>query len=383
MTDLLEAARALAPVISERAAETEAARCVPHDLAAELAAAGFFRLYVPASLGGPEADPLTAFQVVETLCAADGSTGWTSFILNTSFFSSWLDPGVAKELLATKPGSGMAGLFGPLGRAVPDGPDAFRVTGRWPFNSGSPHASWFCQGAFVFDGDAPRMLDAGMPDWRFVFIPASDSEILDTWHVSGLRGTASNDVTSTDVLVPEDHTTNPIFRRAPHDGTLFRWSFFAMLSTLMVGFPLGVARRALDEFTALAATKSRGSGVPLADTDAVAMAILRAEGTLRAARALVVETIGEAWDTALRGDGLTPQQRARLRMAAMNGMRAGLDVTNTAFALAGGGALFDDSPLQRCWRDIHAGSHHIFFSDDHVLKTGRVWLGRPTDDWIV
>jgi alkylation response protein AidB-like acyl-CoA dehydrogenase len=227
------------------------------------------------------------------------------------------------------------------------------------------------------------MLDAGMPDWRFVFIPAADSEILDTWHVSGLRGTASNDVKSTDVRVPEEHTTNPIFRPAPHDGTLFRWSFFAMLSTLMAGFPLGVARRALDEFTALAATKSRGSGVPLADTDAVAMAILRAEGTLRAARAFVLETIGEAWDTALRGDGLTPQQRAQLRMAAMNSMRAGLDVTNTAFALAGGGALFDDSPLQRCWRDIHAGSHHIFFSDDHTLKTGRVWLGRPTDDWIV
>lgn len=383
MTDLLETARVLAPVISERAAETEAARCVPDDLAAELAAARFFRLYVPASLGGAEADPLTAMQVVETLCAADGSTGWTSFILNTSFFTSWLDPAVAKELLLTRPDSGMAGMFAPMGRAIPDGPGALRVTGRWPFNSGSPHASWFCQGAFVFDGDTPRMLGEGRPDWRFVFIPAADSEILDTWHVSGLRGTASNDVTSTDVRVPEEHTANPVFNQAPHDGALFRWSFFGMLSSLMVGFPLGVARRALDEFTVLASAKSRGSGVPLADTDAVAIAITRAEGTLRAARAFAVEVIGEAWDQALRGDGLTPRQRASLRMAALNAMRAGLDVTNEVFAKAGGGALYEGSPLQRCWRDIHAGSHHIFFSDDHTLKTGRVWLGRPTDDWIV
>jgi len=380
---MLDDARRLAPVIAERAAETEAARCVPEDLAAELAAAGFFRLYVPASLGGPEVDPFTAFQVVETLAAADGSTGWTSFILNTSFFTSWLDPGVASELLSTKPDSGMAGLFAPIGRAVPEGGNAFRVSGRWPFNSGSPHASWFCQGAFVFDGDAPRMLGEQTPDWRFVFIPAADSEILDTWHVSGLRGTASHDVTSVDVRVPEEHTTNPIFRPAPHDGTLFRWSFFGMLATLMAGFPMGVARRALDEFTTLASTKSRGGGVPLADTDAGAIAIVRGEALLRSARSYVFDVIGEAWDQALRGDGLTPAQRAGLRMAGHNAMRAGLDVTNTVFAMAGGSALYDASPLQRCWRDIHAGSHHIFFSDDHVLKTGRVWLGRPTDDWIV
>jgi alkylation response protein AidB-like acyl-CoA dehydrogenase len=379
----LEAARSLAPTIRERAAETEAERSVPADLADQLAAAGFFRLYVPGSLGGPEADPATAFEVIETLCAADGSTGWTSFILNTSFFTSWLEPAVAKEMLSTVPDSGMAGLFGPLGRAVPDGDGALRLTGRWPFNSGSPHASWFCQGAFVFDGDAPRMLAAGMPDWRFCFVPASDAEILDTWRVSGLRGTASNDVTCTDVRVPDEHTANPIFSTAPHDGPLFRWSFFGALASLMAGFPMGVARRALDEFTTLATTKSRGSAVPLADTDVVALAVVRAEASLRAARAFILEAIGEAWDHAEGGDRITLAQRVALKMAAHNAMRAGLDVVNTVFSLAGGGALYDDSPLQRCWRDINAGSHHIFFSDDHILKTGRAHLGRPTDDWLV
>lgn len=382
-TNVLDEARRLAPVISARASEIEAARCVPDDLAADLAEAGCFRLYVPESLGGPEVDPLIAFQVVETLAEADGSTGWTSFILNTSFFSSWLDPAVAKEMLATKPGSGMAGMFAPIGRAVPDGDGAFRVTGRWPFNSGSPHASWFCQGVLVFDGDAPRMMNETMADWRFTFIPAADSEILDTWHVSGLRGTASHDVVSTDVRVPEEHTTNPVFRPAPHDGALFRWSFFGMLASLMAGFPIGVARRALDEFTAVASTKSRGGGVSLVDTDAGAISIVRAEASLRSARSYIFDVIGEAWDQAQRGDALTVAQRAGLRMAAHNAMRVGVEVTNTVFAMAGGGALYDSSPLQRCWRDIHAGSHHIFFSDDHVLKTGRVLLGRPTDDWLV
>ena len=108
-------------------------------------------------------------------------------ILNTTFFSSWLEPEVARAILETEPSSGMAGMFAPIGRTEPAGDGMVRLTGRYPFNSGSPHASWFCQGAFVTGA-------SGAPEWRFLFLPKSDVEILDTWRVAGLRGTASHDV---------------------------------------------------------------------------------------------------------------------------------------------------------------------------------------------
>ena len=86
MTSLAEV-RGLSAEVMARALETEAARSVPGDLVRKLGSAGIFHLFVPASLGGRQVDPMTACEIVEELSRADGSTGWTSMILNTTFFS--------------------------------------------------------------------------------------------------------------------------------------------------------------------------------------------------------------------------------------------------------------------------------------------------------
>jgi len=86
------------------------------------------------------------------------------------------------------------------------------------------------------------------------------------------------------------------------------------------------------------------------------------------------------------GDGdavtVTADQRVAIRLAAGNAMRAGVDVVDTVFRLAGGGPP-DDSPLQRCWRDIHAGSNYLYFSDNHAAVVGRLLFGLPTrEQWL-
>ena len=370
----LEAVRAFRDEVSDRAAETEAARCVPPDLAHRLGATGVFRMFVPSKLGGDPVDPLTAYAIVAELARADASTGWTSMILNTTFFSSWLEPEVARAILETEPSSGMAGMFAPIGRTEPAGDGMVRLTGRYPFNSGSPHASWFCEGAFVTGV-------SGAPEWRFLFLPKSDVEILDTWRVAGLRGTASHDVLVDGVLVPLDRTASPVFDRAPHDEPHYRWSFFALLGALMAGVPIGVARRALDEFFALAERKSRGGEGSLATEQVTQLAVAQCEGSLRAAASFVEDSIGAAWDTALVGDDISREQRLAIRLAVSHAMRACLDVVDTVFALAGGGALFDDNPLQRCWRDLHAASSHIFFSTSFGAFGGKVLLNQPVEEF--
>jgi alkylation response protein AidB-like acyl-CoA dehydrogenase len=372
----VEAIREFSDEVTARAPETEAGRSVPADLVRKLGAAGVFRLYVPAGLGGQPVDPMTACAIVEELSRADGSTGWTSMILNTSFFSSWLEPAVAHEMLDTDPLAGMAGVFAPIGQVEPAGDGALKLTGRYPFNSGSPHATWFCEGALVPGEDGP-------PAWRFLFMPASDVEILDTWHVAGLRGTASHDVAVTGAIIPLERTANPIFEAAPHDEPHFRWSFFALLASLMAGFPLGVARRALDEFVALASRKSRGGAALLATEQVVHLEVARCEGSLRAARCLMQDVLASAWDTSVAGDRITRDQRLAIRLGLSNAMRAGTEVVDTTFGLAGGSALYDDSPLQRCWRDLHAGRAHLIFSNNHLARGGQLLLGQPTEEWFV
>lgn len=370
----LEEVMTLSDEVSARAAETEAARCVPSDLVHKIEATGVFRMFVPSKVGGDPVDPLTANAIVAELCRADASTGWTSMILNTTFFTAWLEPDVARDILDTEPRSGMAGLFGPIGRVEPAGDGAVRLSGRFPFNSGSPHASWFSQGAFMPGA-------SGAPEWRFLFVPKSDVEILDTWRVAGLRGTASHDVEVRGALVPLERTASPIFERAPHDDPHFRWSFFALLGALMAAVPIGVARRALDEFLALADRKSRGGEGSLATEQVTQLSVARCEGELRAAECFMKDALGSAWDTAVAGDDISREQRLAIRLVASQAMRAGLEVVDTVFALAGGGALYDENPLQRCWRDLHAASSHLFFSPSFGAFGGKVLLGQPADEF--
>jgi alkylation response protein AidB-like acyl-CoA dehydrogenase len=95
----------------------------------------------------------------------------------------------------------------------------------------------------------------------------------------------------------------------------------------------------------------------------------------------VENSIGAAWDAALVGDDISREQRLAIRLAVSHAMRACLDVVDTVFALAGGGALFDDNPLQRCWRDLHAASSHIFFSTSFGAFGGKVLLNQPVEEF--
>ena len=111
------------------------------------------------------------------------------------------------------------------------------------------------------------------------------------------------------------------------------------------------------------------------------LTVARDEGLLRAARSLLFESVESAWQTSLTGDPISREQRLAIRIAATNAMRAGIEIVDSVFALAGGGAVYDDSPLQRCWRDLHAASSHIFFSNSFVSLGGQVLLGQPAEDF--
>jgi alkylation response protein AidB-like acyl-CoA dehydrogenase len=171
------------------------------------------------------------------------------------------------------------------------------------------------------------------------------------------------------------------FEPARHDGPLWRFPFFTLVGTFLVGFPLGVARRALDELAGFAPTKFRPPGPgPIADDGDLQTALTRAEGGLQAARALVFDTIGAMWDSARAGDVPTVEQRARFLLAAQQAMRASIEAVDTVVGFAGVGAMHADHPVQRCFRDIHAAAQHIYFSAAATKRYAKVRLGieQPT-----
>jgi alkylation response protein AidB-like acyl-CoA dehydrogenase len=377
---LLDRLPALAAQFSSRARETEQLATLPADLVAEAKRAGVFTMVMPAALGGLEAPPATLVEVVEELSRADASAGWCTLIGNATSFFAWLDPGIATELLAGQPDISVAASFSPIGRFTPAGPDRYRLTGNWKFMSGCRHADWFFLGGNVMDGDAPRVID-GRPDWRLAVLRPDQVEIIDDWDVAGLCGTGSHALAVRGAEIPEEHMIVPFFEPAPHHGPLWRLPFFTLIGALLVGHPLGVGRRALDEFTTFAATKTRsGATTTIAHEDDAQVALTQAEGDLQSARSFAYDALGDIWNTACQGDVPAVDQRARFLLASVQSMRAAMNAVNTAYTCAGAGAVYTDHPLQRCFRDLHVAAQHVGFSPTAVKRYAKTRLGieQPT-----
>jgi indole-3-acetate monooxygenase len=374
-TSLRETAWSLVDEVSERAGEIERARTLPADLVRRFRAGGLFSMALPAALGGLECEPRTIIEVVERMAWADGSAGWTLLIGQGSGFFAWLDPGVAKELLSGEPAPVVAGSMAPIGRGVPAGNGdggRYELTGRWPFASGCPHADWIVAAFTV-----PPRGEGTAPERRFAFLPPGDVRIIDTWNVAGLRGTGSHDIAVEAAFVPRERTIDPFTEPARHGGPLYS-SLFGFLVTMMAGFPLGVARRALDELHSVAHHKKRQPGAPaLAEEPETQDLVLSGETRVRAARALVLQASGDV-TAAMRATGAAaPEIRARLMAAVHHAMLVAVDVVTAAFHAGGASALYDRHPLQRCFRDIRAARQHVLFGQETAKRLGRMELGLP------
>ena len=370
----------LVPAFQTRADEAERLRTMPADLVIRAKEAGLFRLNLPRSLGGYELEPAATVEILEEISRADGSAGWTLVIGNSTAFFAWLDPVVAKDLIGPQPDFVSTSMWAPLGQATAQ-PGGFTVSGRWPFNSGCPHATWLQVGVLVTESGRPRTLACGAPDWRFAFVPARSAVIEDTWEAMGLCGTGSHHLSLSGVPVPAERLAAPFFEPARHDGPLWRIPLVTLAAMFLAAVPLGIARRALEEFTALAVRKVRGPAAQSIGHDAAAQVELaRAEGALAAARSFVFDAIGGVWDTACRGDEPSLGQRALVLLAANQAVRAATDAVDRVFRLAGADAVFARHPLQRCFRDIHVAGQHILFSvgRDQAFAKVRLDLDQPT-----
>ncbi len=375
----VEAARALAPLLRAHSEDGERNRKLPAEIADALAAGGFFRMLVPASLGGGESDPATFVATVEELSRADAAAGWCIAACATSgMVAAYLDEAAAREVFGD-PRSVSGGVFAPRGRAQSTG-DGYSVSGRWAFASGIDHCDWLMGGCFVLENGAPAMVTEGRPDIRLALFPASDAEVLDTWNVSGLRGTGSHDMEVHDVRVPAARTASLLTDEPLERGPLYAFPVFGLLALAIAGVALGIARAALDDIGDLAGAKTPTlSSRRLAERSATQGGVARAEAALRAARELLYAEIERGWAQARLEGQVDVAQRAALRLAATHATSASAGVVDTAYELGGGSSIYETSPLQRRFRDVHAATQHMLVGPSTWELTGRVLLGLPTE----
>jgi alkylation response protein AidB-like acyl-CoA dehydrogenase len=373
----LEIARALAPRVRARADEIEAERQLPKDLVLDIAQAGLFKVGVPEAEGGLGADIVTTLQVIEEIARADGSAGWCLAMgINTFRQAAQLAPHVRREIFYSNPIGVSAGSANPRGRAVAV-PGGYRVTGHWFFASGCMHSSALHGACKVFDGDEPRRRPNGDQDVRIAFFhPKEKARIIDTWNVSGMRGTGSHDIEVEDLFVPEEHTFSAAERRARVTGPMNRMHGFDLAGCGFCCVGLGVARAALDTFAELAQVKiPRGSSDLLRDRPTVQSEVGKAEAILRSGRALLFDVVEEMWHTVLAKELVTEKQRADLRLAMTHAAQSAATATHMVCKAAGTTSIFMSSPLERYARDAEVVTRHNQLQVVNYEAVGRTTLG--------
>jgi 3-hydroxy-9,10-secoandrosta-1,3,5(10)-triene-9,17-dione monooxygenase len=381
--ELRRRAEAMVPVLRERAAKTEALRRLPDETLADLHQSGLFRMLQPARVGGSELAYSAMIEIAAIIGSGCGSTAW---VLNNLASHHWMlgywPKAAQDEIWGPSPDTliGSAFIF-PGGRArkVEGG---FRLSGRWPFSSGVDPSAWNMIAAVVPDEQT------GASEYRVFLLPASDYTVIDTWYVSGLAGTGSKDVVANDVFVPEYRTLSVEAGKggkhpgsAVNPGPLFRLPWFALFGFVIASVSLGIAKGAIEQYVAATRTKlGTYSGRSLADFSTMQVHVAEAGALIDAAEALMLRDCEEAAGFA-EADQIPPMEdKVRWRRDGAYAARMCTQAVDIIFTAAGGGAIYENNPLQRAFRDIHAANGHFGVNwDANGINYGRVALGLPPD----
>ena len=372
-------AEALAPLIRRYADQAERERHLPRPVAEAFASAGLYRLAATADIHGADADPTTQIGVIEAASRADGSAGWNLMIGIETF--GLIGPGFkdrCPELIAD-PMTIMASSTAAVGQAVREG-GGWRVRGRWQFVSGIHNAQLF--GATVHlteaDGETPAV-DGN----RYAVVPAGEFEILDTWHVAGLRGSGSHDVRLERVFVPEARIIAPLGGHAATTPQL-RLPLGNRLAYNKAAVALGIARAGIDAFVALATGKQpRFTTRTLRDRPFAQRAVAHAEARLLGARAALLELAAVTWDTVRAGDDVAPREQALFHIVASDAARAAVEVVETLCEAAGTTANRVGEPLERIARDVRVVRQHATVAPHLIEDAGRALLGLEAESAVV
>jgi len=372
---LLADIRELAPEISSRAAEIEAGRRIPPDLVEALRSIGAFRMFVPESHGGMALDLPTALEIIAALARIEGSVGWTVAIASGGdLFAPLLPREIYEQVYRNGPDAIMAGSAQPAGTAR-RATGGWRVSGRWPFASGCQHADWML-GLCVMAGNRKPPAGEGQPQMvRGFFLPARAWLIEDTWYVAGLRGTGSHHITLGDRLVPAENFFDLASGEPCIPGPLHR-AVRQVLPLLHGAISVDMAEGAVDELVELANTgrQQLRAATPMRDSETFHGELGRVAAELRAAQALLQVQAASHWRHALAGtlrdEALVTQGTQAATWLATTCVR----IADACFALGGGSALYETSPLQRRLRDLHAAAQHAIAQQRNYASAGQVLL---------
>lgn len=363
--ELISRAKAMVPALRERADACEADRRMPDATFEEMKAAGLLNVAKPKAYGGYQMDWDVLCTICMELAKGCGSSAWVFAVLaEHSQTAATYSLQAQEDIWGDDPDTLIASGNAPESTLKPvDG--GFLITTQFNYSSGCDFADWHLTGMPI-DGRPMKIL-----------VPQKDCEIVDNWHVLGLKGTGSKNIKMVDAFIPH-HRTIPIGERGPRfdEAPIYRQPQWSVNPYDLAAVCVGIAEGALERFTE--EMKERGSrfGAKIAEFQSLQLRIAESAAELHAARLMILENVRETMYALRETEELSHEMMARNQRDMAFAPNLAIRAIDRIFYAAGANGLFLSNDLQRCWRDVHAGSRQIALNWD-VAGTlyGKVALG--------
>ncbi|MBF6165246.1 flavin-dependent monooxygenase [Streptomyces gardneri] len=384
--EVTERVEALLPALRERAQEAEDLRRIPDESMKALQETGFFRLLQPKQWGGHAADPVVFYDTVRKIASACGSTGWVAGIVGVhnwhlALFAQQAQEDVWGEDTEVR----ISSSYAPMGAGtVVDG--GYLVNGAWAWSSGCDHATWAVLGG-------PVIKDGKPVDFGSFLIPRDDYRIDDVWNVVGLRGTGSNTVVVKDVFVPShrflsframselkspglEQNTDPVYKMPW--GTIHPTT----ISTPIVGMAYGAYQAHVEHQGKR--VRAAYAGEKAKDDPFAKVRIAEAASDIDAAWRQLSGNVADEYALLAAGQEIPFDLRVRARRDQVRATGRSIAAIDKLFESSGATALSNGTPLQRFWRDAHAGRVHAANDPERAyLMYGTHEFGLPVTDGMV
>lgn len=382
--DMIARARALIPALRRRAPEGDRERRLPNETIAEMQAAGLFKVLQPKRWGGYELDILTYFDVQMALGEGDMSVAWVYGVVGIHpWFVAFLDDRVANDIWGRDDTTLICSSLMPAGVAKPiDG--GFRVSGQWKYASGCEHCAWAFLGGSV----------EGNPDDKRIFVlPRGNYEIVDTWHVPGLKATGSHDIVAKDVFVAEHQTQkySDNFRGfgpglALNTSPLYRLPVGQVFPRGVSTGAIGALQGMLDAYLDYGKKRiGRSTGTPASEEAGIQLLCAETAVAIDEMKTMLRRNYKALKAFAERGEMPALKQRVEYKFHnAVVAERCSV-LASRLFKAAGTAGIAADLPFGRFLNDITVGRQHISNQFEQLGRSyGAFLFGKETNkDFMV
>jgi indole-3-acetate monooxygenase len=317
--------------------------------------ARWFRMFLPASMGGLDLSLPEGLRLEESLAGIDGSLGWTITLCSgATMFAGFMAPKLAVALLRN-PKACFGGSGAPNGVANREG-DSYRISGRWKYATGAPHLTAFTANCRIMEEGLP-VLDANGQQLVQAFVFTADEvEVYEDWNTMGLRATAGHSFSVVNLLVDKERAFDITPEAAQIDLPIFRYPFLPFAETTIAVNTSGMVQHFLECCETIFSVKALKDGGRYKDF--YSKLIIEGRQRLEQLRIAFYAVADASWEELCHSGACSDDTLSTIGRASTDLAWGGRRIAEDLFPYCRMAATDPETPINRVWRDLFTASQH-------------------------